>query len=102
MGHYYFIQSVKIEDTLKKRSKISQDDTLVEWKYEIPPMFFPLFSSQPRYENSLLYCKGKEGFKNIKKMYNFLEKHRELAFDKVVQCRRKRNHFCLTWLDTKR
>jgi hypothetical protein len=81
MGHYYFIQSVKIEDTLKKRSKISQDDTLVEWKYEIPPMFFPLFSSQPRYENSLLYCKGKEGFKNIKKMYNFLEKHRELAFD---------------------
>ena len=44
-------------------------------------MFFPLFSSQPRYENSLLYCKGKEGFKNIKKMYNFLEKHRELAFD---------------------
>ncbi len=67
MGHYYFIQSVKIEDKPKKRAKISQKETLIEWKYEIPPMFFPLFSSEPRYENSLLYCKGKEGFENIKK-----------------------------------
>lgn len=81
MGHYYFIQSVKIEDKPKKRAKISQQETLMEWKYEIPPMFFPLFSSEPRYENSLLYCKSKEGFENIKKMYDFLEKYRELAFD---------------------
>ena len=43
MGHYYFIQSVKIEDKPKKRAKISQKETLIEWKYEIPPMFFPYF-----------------------------------------------------------
>ncbi len=29
MGHYYFIQSVKIEDKQKKRAKISQKETLI-------------------------------------------------------------------------
>ncbi|HEX5329555.1 WG repeat-containing protein [Sulfuricurvum sp.] len=87
MGHYYFIQSVELDNRPTDKEelllyKLSEEDTLVEWKYEVPPMFFPLFSSEPIYQDSILYCKGDEGLFHIKKMYDFLEKHREVAFDK--------------------
>ncbi len=77
MGHYYFINQVN-----KKGKKITNSKGVIEWKNEIPPMFFPLFVGKAEYLDTLLYTPAKEGYELFKKMYDFLEKHKEKVFEK--------------------
>ncbi len=84
MAHYFFINQV----SLKKDEDYS--DSLIEWKYDIPLMFYPLFIGKTIYRNNLLYCPAKEGFEAVKNVYNFLEKHKDEVFanpDEFVSCK---------------
>jgi hypothetical protein len=57
-------------------------EELLDWNYEIPPMFFPLFSAKPTYRSKYLYCEAEEGYRFFTEMYEFLEKHKDIVFER--------------------
>lgn len=56
---------------------------LGEWNYEIPELFLPLFSCNPRSKGKLLYFDKENGVARLKSFYQLLGEHYQLLYKKV-------------------
>jgi tetratricopeptide (TPR) repeat protein len=77
MGHYYFINQIA-----KEGDDNTRNSRVTESKYEIPPMYFPLFSGEVHFDECFLYANAEQGYRLFKKMYDFIDIHKEKIFDK--------------------
>ncbi|OAZ04499.1 WG repeat-containing protein [Flavobacterium succinicans] len=86
MGHYYFINQID-----KEGDEITYKDGVTEWKYEIPPMYFPLFSGEVHFDDCFLYADAEQGYELFKKMYDFIDTHKEKVLDKPEEFSKIKN-----------
>ncbi|WP_160137334.1 SEL1-like repeat protein [Chryseobacterium sp. c4a] len=56
---------------------------LGEWNYEIPELFLPLFSCDPRSKGKLLYFDKTNGVERLKSFYQLLGEHYQLLYKKA-------------------
>ncbi|MGU3375561.1 SEL1-like repeat protein [Chryseobacterium sp. M5A1_1a] len=56
---------------------------LGEWNYEIPELFIPLFSGNPRSKGKLLYFDKEEGVLRLRRFYQLLADHYQLNYKKA-------------------
>ncbi|HCN50021.1 MAG TPA: hypothetical protein DIT10_13195 [Chryseobacterium sp.] len=56
---------------------------LGEWNYEIPELFLPLFSCDPRSKGKLLYFDKVNGVQRLKSFYQLLGEHYQLLYKKA-------------------
>ncbi len=76
---------------------------LGEWNYEIPELFLPLFSCEPRSKGKLLYFDKINGVERLKSFYQLLGEHYQLLYKRHItspstKCLRCWMHFLMILL----